>query len=148
MRHLLRRSLAFSVPVFIRAESIASCIWIRAKEQQMDEELPARTKLARGQVLHFHAPGGTMIAAAEGAVSVRPAPTWIGEQLMQEKSDLAEGEAHRIRQSGWVAVLALSDAEIICSRESEHALPQVTSLFTLVAVYLRRMRLGLRGSGG
>lgn len=112
----------------------------------MRDELPARTTLAHGHVQRLYASRGTVIAVAQGRICVQPAPIWIGEQLMQEKYILVEGEAHIVQQSGWLAVHAHSDAEIVCSSEKESIAAQTLSRFSFASALLRRWKFTVRGS--
>lgn len=110
----------------------------------MREELPARTTLAHGQVRRLYASRATVIAVAQGSVCIQPAPIWIGEQLMQEKFIIIEGEAHIVQQSGWLAVHAHSDAEIICSSERKNIVAQMPSLRSFISALLRRWKFVVR----
>jgi len=80
----------------------------------MPERSPARTALRRAQSLHLRAGRGMTIVAATGAVRVEYAFTWLGEQVMQEKSSLQEGEAHVVRKSGWLALSTPADRATVC----------------------------------
>lgn len=112
----------------------------------MRGKLPARTKLAHGQVERFYARRETVIAVAQGRICVQPAPSWIGEQLVQEQFIVAEGEAHIVQQSGWLAVHAHADAEIVCSPERESIAAQTSRLFSFASALLRRWKFTVQQS--
>lgn len=112
----------------------------------MREELPARTKLARGQVERFYASRETVIAVSQGRICVQPAPSWIGEQLVQEQFIVVDGEAHIVQQSGWLAVHAHADAEIVCSPGRESIAAQTSRLFSFASALLRRWKFTVQES--
>lgn len=80
----------------------------------MTEGIPERSRLGRGQALHRHAKRGEIIVAARGALRIRCAPQWLGERMLTQDVALREGEAHVVRESGWIAVCAQEDAEVVC----------------------------------
>lgn len=104
----------------------------------MRTEFPKRVKLRPGQVLHFRASRGTVIAAAQGTIRVLPAPKWLGEQLIQMQFHVREGEAHLIQGNRWVEVRADSDTEVFCTPGEKTFESLLTGLVELLAGVLRR----------
>lgn len=101
-----------------------------------------RAALRRGQSLHLHAGHAATIVATAGAVQIDYAPTWLGEQMLQEKISLQEGEAHMVRKTGWLAISTPADGATVC------IVPRAslgTYLFALLArlVSRRHVQLGL-----
>lgn len=77
-------------------------------------ERVTRTALRRRQSLHLYAGHATTIVATASAVQVDYAPTWLGEQMMQEKISLQEGDAHVVRKAGWLAISTPADRATVC----------------------------------
>lgn len=80
----------------------------------MEQQIPARTLLHRGQSLHLHAAAGTTFIAAHGSVRLCCTPDWRSEHLAPETFLLQEGEAHAVQHPGWIIVAAQDTAELRC----------------------------------
>lgn len=101
---------------------------------------PQRTMLVQGQVLHAYASQGTTLVATRGRICIRPAPTWLGEQLVETRFLLGEGEAHLLLQGGWVQVCAVSEAELICMQRVKPFKKPLLALMAFLASVLTRQR--------
>lgn len=80
----------------------------------MARQRTTKTKLTHGQSLRQYACCGTIVVAASGMLRVTGAPVWLGERILSETACLREGEPHLVRQTGWIAIQALNDAEVVC----------------------------------
>ncbi len=80
----------------------------------MNEEIPVTTRLAAGQALHMFAPAGTMLVAAQGGIRILRAAHWPAGHPVPQEIALREGEAHRVRDAGWISVSANVPAEVAC----------------------------------
>lgn len=99
----------------------------------MATAFPQRTALMQGQALRAYAAQGTILVAAHGRVQVCPAPVWLGEQPLTTRFLLEEGEAHFLQQDGWVEVLAVSEAEVICMQKTTPFRKPLVALMTFLA---------------
>ncbi|RJG04819.1 hypothetical protein D3870_01190 [Noviherbaspirillum cavernae] len=93
----------------------------------MPHSIPASTSLRSGQSLHLHVSRGVVIVAMRGDLTIAAAPSWLGEQLLQQRFFLNEGCAHLMADSGWIAIAAHADAEVAFASEHyrRHSLAQV-----------------------
>ncbi|HEY0846839.1 MAG TPA: hypothetical protein VGE12_15820 [Noviherbaspirillum sp.] len=107
----------------------------------MSEEQIGTRRLRRGEVLHFHADRGTMIATRQGSIRILSAPLWIGEQLVQERFLLGEGQAHAVPHAGMLRIQAQSEAEIVCITSESRFLRRLSAWRAQLSARLRRSRL-------
>lgn len=69
--------------------------------------------LAAGQCCTRHVRQGSLIIARRGDLLLRCPPQWLGEHLLRNEIRLAEGEACRLADSGWIDLIASSDAQVL-----------------------------------
>lgn len=103
----------------------------------MAQQHTTTTQLGRGMSLPQRARRGTTVVAARGALRISGTPMWLGEQVIAETVDLHEGDAHVVAQAGWIAINALSDAEVVC-------ITQEMALWPSVSRWCRTMIDGVR----
>jgi hypothetical protein len=80
----------------------------------MKEPPSQRFQLSRGQSLHIYASRGMHIVAVRGALQVRFAPRWLGEQMVVQEMAVYEGDAHVVQCAGPATVFAPAEAEVRC----------------------------------
>lgn len=78
----------------------------------MDKPIDSLT-LTAGQCCTRHVRQGSLIIARRGDLLLRCPPQWLGEHLLRNEIRLAEGEAHRLPDSGWIDLIASSDAQVL-----------------------------------
>ena len=69
--------------------------------------------LAAGQCCTRHVRQGSLIIARRGNLLLRCPPQWLGEHLLCNEIRLAEGEALRLADSGWIDLIASGDAQVV-----------------------------------
>lgn len=104
----------------------------------MAQQCTTTTRLAQGQCLRRHAWRGTIVVAARGRLHIAGAPAWMGEHGLPETAGLHEGEAYVVAQAGWIAIHALSDAEVVCVTHEAGLRPMLLRWRRATAAGLRR----------
>ncbi len=83
----------------------------------MTYEAPIRIRLAPGQAWRVAVDARTSVQVLWGRVVLREVPAWVAGGLHAAGILLAEGQAHRLAQAGWIEVAALEEAEVLGYRQ-------------------------------
>ena len=102
------------------------------------------TRLEPGQALRLHLDRHTTLVVAKGAVMAVAPSLWMGECVFSEHTRLDEGQALSPSRSGWMEVVATSDAPVELSSYRETGAALAPSWRWMAAALLQRMR-ALRG---
>ncbi|MBB5392180.1 MULTISPECIES: hypothetical protein [unclassified Herbaspirillum] len=82
-----------------------------------DYPLASQTvRLARGQTMQVWLPAGSLVVNNAPAARVTQAPQWLFDQLVEQRSDLSDGQAMAIEHAGWVEITAPQGGEVLCLR--------------------------------
>ncbi len=104
----------------------------------LSQQYTTMTRLAQGQCLRRHASGGTLVVAARGRLHIAGMPVSMGEHGLSETVSLHEGETHVVSQTGWIAIHALSDAEVVCVTHETGWRPMLSRWHGATTAGLRR----------
>ncbi|WP_343584518.1 hypothetical protein [Herbaspirillum sp.] len=80
------------------------------------DTLPASqtVRLASGQTMQVWLPAGSLLVCHAPSARILQAPQWIGDQLVEQRSDLGDGQAMGIEHAGWVEITAPQGGEVLC----------------------------------
>jgi quercetin dioxygenase-like cupin family protein len=110
------------------------------KGSAMKQPDSTRKKLRPGQTMHFHAERGLIVVAVRGEIRFTIGPTLAGELAMRQAIVLHEGEAHVMREDGWLAVSAQLPAEVACIAKETWTESMWRRCLGMLAGYRRRWR--------
>lgn len=69
--------------------------------------------LAAGEVRQMLVEANTMVLVTDGSIAVRAPMLWLAETMVTQESELVPERPRVIEQGGWVALRAISRAEIV-----------------------------------
>jgi len=75
---------------------------------------PRIIQLSPDQTHRLHAAAGTTLIINGGRIRLHEPHTWLAETMLSCGQTLQEGQSHRILQSGWATLHAITAAEVIC----------------------------------
>lgn len=69
--------------------------------------------LAAGETRQMLVEANTMVLVLEGRIAVRPPLLWMAETMVIQESELVPEQPRVMEQGGWVALRAISRADIV-----------------------------------
>jgi len=96
-----------------------------------------RKALHPGQRLDLRVQRGMMLVAARGKVHIAGPDPWLAGGMVQQGTDLQEGDAHTLLDDGWISLSSRRGAEVVCV-DAPPAGGAVTKLLALLAAVLHR----------